>query len=158
MTLLRDVKLRRDRIRFLKSRGHLFFAKLAVKADLSPMEQLALKVMEHGGVAFIVPDCEPHLESIVSRGAVFDGRNPVRIHGEPCRCHTNSALYWSDHDDTVQIVTGYALSDDGVWRQHTWCRRLKSGRIVESTEPRVLYFGVCLTHEESDTFYYSQVG
>ena len=38
------------------------------------------------------------------------------------------------------IPTGYALSDDGLWRQHTW-GLLRNG-VLETTEVRLRYFGI----------------
>jgi hypothetical protein len=120
------------------------------------MEQLALKVMEHGGVAFIVPTMEPDVEVVIRRGELFDGKNRRLVKGKPCQCHTNSAWYWSDHDDKVQLVTGYALSEDGVWRSHSWCVEINSSKIVETTTGRALYFGVRFTADEAETFLFAQ--
>lgn len=157
MALLRDVKLSPARVKFLVERGHLFYTSLTQKTDLSPIERLATAVMKHGGVVFIVPEYgESDIDRLIARGEMFAGLNPLIVKGKPCRCHSNSAVYWSNHDDTVEIVTGYGLSDDGVWRQHTWCRKIKGGRIVETTEPRVVYFGVRLNNEEAESFFYAQ--
>ena len=48
-------------------------------------------------------------------------------------------------------MTGYALSDDGLWRQHSWLIA-KPGRrwtVIETTCRRLLYYGVVLTEEEA---------
>ena len=50
----------------------------------------------------------------------------------------------------VAIATGYALSDDGLWRQHTW-GILRDG-ILETTEARIEYFGLLLQGERADEF------
>lgn len=48
-------------------------------------------------------------------------------------------------------MTGWALTnDDGIWRQHSWVK--ESGRIIETTAERDLYFGFELTPEEAKTF------
>ena len=53
------------------------------------------------------------------------------------RCHDNSLkLYMSGK--VSQMRSGYALSGDGLWRHHSWCID-KEGRIVETTEPRLVY-------------------
>ncbi len=157
MALLRSVQLRPAQARFLLDRGHLFYSALSCKADLSKMEQFALKVMNYGGVVFIVPECESDMDSLMARGEVFDCGNPPLVKGQPGRCHANAARYWSHHEDKVQIVTGYGLSSDGIWLQHTWCRKIRGGRLVETTEPRVLHFGVRLNQEESAAFFIPQV-
>jgi hypothetical protein len=57
---------------------------------------------------------------------------------------------WLESPERFQIVTGYALSDDGLWRRHTWA--LEGERVIETTEPRVLYFGVRLEKEGAARF------
>ena len=51
-------------------------------------------------------------------------------------------------------ATGYALSADGMWRQHSWLihRKPRSNRVVETTEPRILYFGFAMTLEHCEKF------
>jgi len=50
----------------------------------------------------------------------------------------------------ARIVTRYALSDDGMWRQHSWV--LVGERLVETTEEREQYFGVVLSDGEAEEF------
>ncbi len=152
--LLRNAHLDSYQRSFLRRAGHIFYRNIAQKTDLSPMETLAQKILSYGGVVFLVPESgEPDLVRMLGRGEVFDCENPLIVKGQSNRGHNNSAWYWSGHDDKVEIVTGYGLSDDGIWRQHTWCRKIKGGRIVETTVPRVLYFGVRLTYKESEGFF-----
>jgi hypothetical protein len=33
----------------------------------------------------------------------------------------------------VRIASGYALSSDGLWRQHSWGMDVADGRILETT-------------------------
>jgi hypothetical protein len=51
----------------------------------------------------------------------------------------------------MKITTGWALSDDGLWRQHSWILRGKT--VIETTETRVRYFGVTLTDAEAEQFW-----
>jgi hypothetical protein len=51
----------------------------------------------------------------------------------------------------TRIVTGYALSSDGLWRQHSWAMA-GDGGVVETTEERLLYFGYELTAAEAEIF------
>ena len=55
-------------------------------------------------------------------------------------CHANSMVLACAEDD-LRYATGYALSGDGVWRSHSWAVD-QHGKVVESTVPRQLYFGV----------------
>ncbi len=41
---------------------------------------------------------------------------------EPSRCHRNVARLWTEKKKGSRLVgigTGYALSDDGLWRRHS---------------------------------------
>ena len=81
------------------------------------------------------------VQDIADHGRMFPGRGSMEITGEQSHCHSNVAgLYQAKRVDT--IVTGFALSKDGLWREHTW--GLKGGRVVETTERRVKYFGMVL--------------
>ena len=66
-------------------------------------------------------------------------------------CHENLAELWaSDEPEVVGIGTGYSLSDDGLWRQHSW-GILREG-ILETTVSRVKYFGVLLQRRDANMF------
>jgi hypothetical protein len=72
----------------------------------------------------------------------------------PCErneCHRNCATIWKSSPDTVSIVTGYCLSSDAMWREHTW---LMDGTdaIIETTVPRTRYFGMRLNGENAQEF------
>ena len=66
-------------------------------------------------------------------------------------CHANvSALWQGRRRGIVGIATGYALSVDGLWRQHSW-GLLRDG-VLETTETRLKYFGIVLQGEKADKF------
>jgi hypothetical protein len=65
----------------------------------------------------------------------------------------NSAALWGKDTKRRQIGTGYALSDDGIWRRHSWV--LEGKRLSETTVPRECYFGVVLSPEDSLCFFLS---
>lgn len=87
---------------------------------------------------------------LVSR-LVTDGKftepNEFELPGEefPSECHKLSvaaALYGNG-----KMFTGFALSNDGYWRVHSWAFLL--GRLVEMTGiKRELYYGIELTKED----------
>jgi hypothetical protein len=110
-----------------------------------PLKRILLGI---GGWSVCLPSREPDLEAIVSRGQRFPGEAEL-IEGEPCRCHANSAQLSLELPGS-RIVTGYALSDDGMWRQHSWV--LVGERLVETTEHREQYFGVVLSDGEAEEF------
>ncbi len=65
------------------------------------------------------------------------------------RCHENVAAVWKARRfGIIAIATGYALSEDGVWRVHSW-GTLPDG-VVETTEARLKYFGIVLEGTQAD--------
>ena len=48
-------------------------------------------------------------------------------------------------------MTGYALSDDGLWRSHSWV--VTDEVLYETTVARELYFGIELEEEEALWFW-----
>ena len=54
-------------------------------------------------------------------------------------CHRNVRRLVAA-DPSVDWRFGMALSSDDIWRVHSWA--LKRGRIVETTLPRIRYFGI----------------
>ncbi len=96
---------------------------------------------------------EEDLMNLLERGKFFRGHNSVYEPMEPNRCHSNASILWSKYNN-VNIATGYALTKDGMWRQHSWCIiPSENDRVIETTMKRVLYFGYVLNDEESEQFY-----
>ena len=110
------------------------------------MFELKARLLDFAGEAVCLPGYEEDLENILEYGQFWLGYNAERIPGEPCQCHENSALLWRENRDITNICTGYALSEDGMWRQHSWLihRKPRSNKIVETTRPRVLYYGFAM--------------
>lgn len=109
-------------------------------------------LLEVGGETVAAVE-EPDLEKLIQRGYPQSGRGAQRLKGQRSQCHANAAFAWKDHPETLGIVTGYGLSRDGIWRQHSWLRDLIDGQVFETTEPRAIYFGFDLTPEEAERFY-----
>ncbi len=66
-------------------------------------------------------------------------------------CHQNVASLWkSPKRGIIGVATGYALSEDGLWRQHSW-GLLRDG-VLETTERRDKYFGILLQGPGADHF------
>jgi hypothetical protein len=111
------------------------------------------KIVAFGGEEVCMPYGEPEVEELISRGQLWGATSRMQI-GVMSQCHRNSAKLWAKNQDKCFIATGYALSEDGLWRGHTWCvKRTSRGiSIIETTVPRLLYFGYVLTLEESIAF------
>lgn len=96
---------------------------------------------------------EEDVKKLLKRGKLWKTKAiffPPRD-ARPSRCHQNAAALWEANRDIVKIVTGWALSPDGMWRQHSW--GLNGRKTVETTsEPRTMYYGYILTPKESELF------
>lgn len=119
-----------------------------------PMLPLEEKLLALGGHRLVYIG-EPDLAALLARGQPFDG--PARlIRGQPSRCHMNVADLWEAHRARLSIVTGYALSGDGLWRQHSFLLRThprpRQRRLIETTAHRIRYFGVVLDEQEAERF------
>ena len=116
--------------------------------------ELKARLLDFAGEAVCLPGYEEDLENILEYGQFWLGYNAERIPGESCQCHKNSALLWRENKEITNICTGYALSEDGMWRQHSWLihRKPRSNKIVETTRPRVLYYGFAMPPELSERF------
>src|SRR5437763_1158929 len=57
---------------------------------------------------------------------------------EPSACHNNAARLVKKNKQLCHMI-GFALSDDGCWRLHSWCAGVEG--IIETTVLRDFYFG-----------------
>jgi len=117
--------------------------------ELGPLRD---RLVGLGGKWVILPVIEEDLKAIMERGELKTGR-PLMRRGANCKCHFNSCCLWENNKDKLEIMTGYALSRDGVWRQHTWCWWKARKKVVETTETRVAYYGFRMTREEAEKFW-----
>ena len=110
-------------------------------------------IVGFGGSFVIIPSVEEDMERLISRGQLW-GPNSKMLRGATSKCHSNSVMAWEANQDKLFLATGYALSGDGVWRQHSWCvnPRPRSIQIIETTVARMLYFGHVMTLEETVMF------
>lgn len=122
-----------------------------VPVSLFPLEQ---KLLAYGGIR-LVSRYEPDLQLLLERGELFEDQADI-VPGGSRQCHFNAVRLWSAQREALAIVTGYALSEDGLWRQHSWLLRQKpdpgEARLIETTIRRVKYFGVLLTEAEAERF------
>lgn len=92
--------------------------------------------------------------NILVYGQFWFGRGARIKKGRPNRCHANAASLWSSNMENTRICTGYALSEDSMWRQHSWLIHFKerSNQIIETTTPRIGYYGFVLNTEQCKKF------
>lgn len=114
--------------------------------ELIPLRKKLLSV----GGREVVPSKEPDLNKMINRGHKIEPHNIIYIEGRPSQCHENSALLYRDNKDITEIGTGWALSNDGLWRQHSWAMR--GSELVETTTERDIYYGIFLENKEAEEF------
>jgi hypothetical protein len=116
--------------------------------EVRVLRELLLKL---GGIELVVPPKpDPDLPDLLVSGQVTGG-SVVLKELEEGRCHENVAEMWVDKKyDLTAVATGYALSEDGLWRQHSW--GIRNGEIVETTALRLKYFGKSMHGSDADEF------
>lgn len=127
--------------------------------DLKKLEELLLSF---GGQIVNLPDIEEDIDNILKFGQLWNGwSNTVFMKGSPSQCHRNTTdLYYANYDNpdikALTIATGYALSNDGIWHQHSWLLRKnpRSVSVIETTEKRLLYFGFVMSDDVLEDFLY----
>lgn len=105
----------------------------------SRLFDLRQKLLTFAGEAICFPPYEEDLDNILNYGQFWVGSNAKLMRGEPSRCHANSANLWEQNKEATRICTGYALSEDGMWRQHSWLvwHKSRSNQIIETTAKRI---------------------
>jgi len=95
-------------------------AKLETLSKLQPgILKLRTRLLHVGGIQMVAPGSpDPDLDAILSRGSLQDYAS-VLVKSDENSCHRNISAMWLQNK-LLAIGTGYALSEDGLWRQHTW--------------------------------------
>lgn len=112
------------------------------------------KLLTFAGEAICFPPYEEDLDNILNYGQFWVGSNAKLMRGEPSRCHANSANLWEQNKEATRICTGYALSEDGMWRQHSWLvwHKSRSNQIIETTAKRIAYYGFVMPYDMCQQF------
>ncbi len=120
------------------------------------------RLLEFGGDAVCMPyGSDEDTPAIYEFGQLWSGISAKMMKGQPSMCHTNACELWAlnkkDHD--VHICTGYALSEDGMWREHSWLikKTPRSYQLIETTKKRLLYYGYVLDDYRATDLYYDQI-
>lgn len=135
-----------------KEQKRLLDRRFREAAEQQPeLEVLRRLLLGLGGVHLVAPPSpDAALPLLIDAGFVMAG--PVmRRTMNKSQCHRNVAEIWAENQhELVGIGTGYSLSDDGLWREHSWGLRREG--ILETTVSRVKYFGLLLQHADADSF------
>lgn len=123
--------------------------------DFKRLHDILLSI---GGYETCFPAIEEDMTKILERGYYRKGTSKL-MRGQPSQCHANACNLWEQNQDKdVVICTGYALSQDGMWRQHSWLlhryqtKTQHREQVIETTVKRVAYFGFEMTREEAIEF------
>lgn len=131
-----------DRVEFLARR-----VQEAIKDD-PRWTVLSERLLAIGGVG-IAAGRESDMDYLLADTArMWDGADALFVQGAPSACHSNATSYY--RQQRHPIATGWALSDDGCWRQHSWNIHRTAGSVIESTSLRVAYYGFLLTNRMID--------
>ncbi len=102
------------------------------------------KLLSLGGREMVyMPSSPLVLTAILERGQTFDAKGLQCKRGEPSRCHDNVVVLAEKHKGKYQMVHGFGLSPDGLWRLHSWLID-KHNTVIETTVPRTQYYGIVL--------------
>jgi hypothetical protein len=120
-----------------------------VQPEIRQLKRILLRL---GGWHLVAPPTSPdeNVPHLVQSGFVMPGPAKLKVMGQSA-CHLNASRLWLERQrGIVAIGTGYALSEDGLWGQHTWAVRREG--LVETTCSRKKYFGVVLWSVLADGF------
>jgi hypothetical protein len=122
-------------------RSYVEECRVWAEANQAAIASLKAKLFTIGGDKISPQPC-PFVSEIASHGVLVE--LPIKLRQmDGNRCHHNVASLWEQrkkHSRLKAIATGYALSEDGMWRWHTW--GLAATHILEATAVRLQYFGI----------------
>jgi hypothetical protein len=89
----------------------------------------------------IVAPFRQHIDptKIAHEGKLDTGK-VLLLQMEESKCHDNVDELF-EYKIIQKVSCGYALSDDGLWRFHSW-GNLENGEIIETCSVREKYFGI----------------
>jgi hypothetical protein len=115
------------------------------------LKRLRSILLRMGGIFLVAPPrSDGDIPTLLESGFLTSG--PITLKIMKCSsCHQNVAALWKGRKaGIVAVATGYALSEDGLWRQHSW--GIRRDGILETTQPRTKYFGLVLQGAKADHF------
>lgn len=122
--------------------------------DDKKLSELRNRLLNFLGESVCLAYIEEDIDDILNYGQFWLGHNAKMMRGEPCHCHSNACNLYEQNWDKTRICTGYALSEDGMWRQHSWLIWIKdrSNQIIETTVKRVAYYGFIMDEDQCEKF------
>jgi len=127
-----------DRLKFLAERN-------ATALKNPAAMKLRSKLLGHAGEEVLLQLTPEEIDRLLARGQFHPAKGAGLRKMQANRCHFNAAKLFLT-GQAAKVVSGFALSE-GLWRSHTWVLNSR-GRIIETTEPREVYFGTVLEPKE----------
>ena len=140
--------------KFAKEPNELFVQ--TQSPDNPVISRLCEKLLDIAGNQVVVWFEDNDANLMLTSGELIPSQFVVQKTGSPSKCHTNSARLWIKNPIANRIATGYGLSDDGMWRHHSWIVN-RDGSLTETTVKRLAYFGVILNRRKSFRFSLSNI-
>lgn len=115
---------------------------------------LRQRLLSFGGEAVCLPEEDMCIQKTLRYGQLWFGDQAQYIPMKKSQCHLNSLFLTEGDNPNLYMCTGYALSEDGMWREHSWVidRENLDNKIIETTTRRVLYYGYVLNSYEREKF------
>lgn len=115
---------------------------------------LSARFLDHAGTEVVWAFTDSYVLSQLETRLVFlKGSTARLVPGYSSQCHDNAADNADLYD--YRVWTGWALSADGLWRPHSWNSLPDDPslpQLIETTVPRLVYAGFCLTPVETAHF------
>ena len=127
-----------DRLKFLAERN-------ATALENPAAVKLRAKLLGYAGEEVLLRVTSEEVDRLLARGEFHPAQGAGLRRMQANNCHFNSAKLFLT-GKAAKVVSGFALSE-GLWRSHTWVLNSR-GRIIETTEPREVYFGTVLEPKE----------
>ena len=132
--------------------GQLLKHRLGEAISKQPeVERLKVLLLQFGGEFLVAPrKTDADIPMLLKHGSLMSGPVTLSVM-KSSSCHQNVASAWRKREfGIVAIATGYALSEDALWRQHSW--GILPDGVLETTATRLKYFGIVLDIERADFF------
>jgi hypothetical protein len=136
---MKKTKLNSHQIEFFRTKTEKAFE------EHPYLKKLYKHLLHIGGEAVVLwngTNGEKMTQELLGAGQAESGCGAILKLGDPSECHENSARFYHENPRRYEVRTGYALSDDGIWRPHSWVVDAEEHKIIETTQKRVTYFGV----------------
>src|SRR5262249_3506517 len=109
------------------------------------LKKLRKHLLSVGGIAVVLwngTNDRNVASKLVALGRAQRGDKAILRRGRQSEGHENSAELHRADPGRYSVYTGYALSNDGIWRPHSWAHDGVKRQIIETTERRAVYFGL----------------